>query len=547
MMVLDLRLYDVLMVSVTATSEDISRSYKKLALKYHPDKTNHDPELTEKFKVITNAYEVLRDPKLRQLYDSHGNEGLDGSALAADPGQGLRHPALAHTHVHVHSNVYAYDHANGAALFMTDADQIYDGDVPFLNPFGHSGFSDFHGHQYSYSNMPYSMSGQYLYETTMEPMNGPAPRTQKANTKKRGADIHHAFQVTLADMYYGKTVKFLLPRMKKCITCDGKGCFHPETCLLCDGTGLIIVHMGDRHASLQEECVCGECKGRGIAYDPYDICSKCDGGYLIEKEFVKVYILPGSKHGDLFILSGKGDEGVNIIPGDVIISLEEIPHPFLIRKGDDLYLEHSIDLKTSLTGGRIIIPNFIKDGEDLAVYINVHGDQKLNNSLHESIQKGEIVGIIDSNKPKLVKGLGMPINPLMKDGVHYQVGKDVSMREGSLLARGNLLVKFTIRLPTLAEFKSPEAFAELLRLLPGENLQHLKGNVFSEATLSNADPEPPSPSTIPLVENMPRSRRRSSLGTRTAQKRANSSVKSPENGQDSARKRSRAESAAPPT
>lgn len=536
-MVFDLHLYDVLMVSVTATSEEISRSYKKLALKYHPDKTNHDPELTERFKAITNAYEILRDLKLRLIYDTHGKDGLDGSALVADHGQAS---PPTQTHVHVHTDGYSYEHGNGIALFMVDADQIYDGDVPFLNPFGHSGVSDFHGHQYSYSNMPYSMNGHYLYEDNAASVNGPIPGAHGVNRKKRGSDIHHTFQVTLADMYFGKTAKFLLPRMKKCITCDGKGCFHPETCLLCDGTGSIIVHIGDRHASLQEECVCGECKGKGIAYDPYDLCSKCDGGFSIEKEFVKVYVLPGSRHGDLFILSGKGDEGFNIIPGDVIISLEEIPHPFMIRKGNDLYLEHSIDLKTSLTGGRIIVPDFLKVGDDLAIFINVHGNQNLNDSLHKSIGEGEVVGIIDSRKPKMVKGLGMPINPVMENGVHYQSCKDQSMKEVSSLEKGNLWVKFTIRMPTLADFKNNEAFLELMKLLPGENLEHSTANVFREASLCNMEPA----TTLegarrPSTNGYPRPASKTSLELKNGQKRRNSNVKSPEGVIDGTHKRSK--------
>lgn len=503
-MVLQTHLYDVLMVSVTATLEEISRSYKKLALKYHPDKTNHDPDLTEKFKAIANAYEVLRDTKLRQIYDMHGQEGLDGSALVASPQDfPLRSPSKHHHLPKHHPNGYGYDKRATYSLFIVDADPNFDGDVPFLNPFGHSGFSDFHGHLYSYNDMPYSMNDAHQYDSREDFTSGPAPRRQDDIPKERSVDIHHILKVTLADMYFGKTVKFLLPKMKKCSHCNGQGCMRPEVCLRCEGSGRVYVTMGDRHASLQENCICGECKGRGIAYDPYDVCQKCDNGYFVDKEYIKVYVLPGSKHGDLFVLSGKGDEGRDIIPGDVVISLEEIPHSFLIRKGDDLYMERDIDLRTALTGGRIVISNYLKEGHDVAVSINVHGQKELNDLIHESLHEGEVVGPIDSRNLKLVKGLGMPINPLMKKGVHYQVCKDFSMKDSSSLVRGDLCIRFNVIVPSLREFKDDKVFAKFIDLLPGSSIENPVGKIVKDAPLSNMQPEPHLDETQVLYPDLP--------------------------------------------
>lgn len=490
-MVFESHLYDVLMVSVTATSEEISRSYKKLALKYHPDKTNHNETLTEKFKDITNAYEILRDLKQRLIYDKHGKQGLESSALAADPGHTSRRPSFYQDiHSQMPSNGYGYEHSKVYSLFIVELDPMYDGDVPFLNPFGHSGFSDFHGHQFSYSNVPYSVNEQYPYDCDNGPVNDPGVASHAPAHKERGSDIHHTFQATLTDMYYGKTVKFLLPRMTKCVSCDGNGCLHPESCLRCGGSGRLTISMGDRHARLQETCVCGECRGRGIAFDPYDVCDKCEGGYRPEKESVKVYILPGSKHGDSFVLGGKGDEGPHIIPGDVIISLEEIAHPFLVRKGDDLYMDHDIDLKTALCGGVIIIPNYLKEGEDLSVSVNVHGHKNINDSLHLAVHQGEIVGTIDSRNPKMVKGLGMPINPLMKNGIHYQTCKDLSMRDSSSLIRGDLIITFHVKLPSISDLGSEKRLAALLKLLPGASIQQSDKKLFRECSLSNMPPLP---------------------------------------------------------
>lgn len=81
-MVLETYLYDLLAVSPSASGDEIGRAYKKVALKYHPDKTNHDPELTEKFKEATRAYEILREPHTRSVYDAYGVDGLDGTAAS---------------------------------------------------------------------------------------------------------------------------------------------------------------------------------------------------------------------------------------------------------------------------------------------------------------------------------------------------------------------------------------------------------------------------------------------------------------------------------
>lgn len=489
-MVLETYLYDVLMVSVTATPEEISKSYKRLALKYHPDKTNHDPALTDKFKAVTNAYEILRDRELRLIYDTHGQSGLDSAALAAEQHHGHTPPAT--TQIPSNANRYGYNAPNIYEPFIIDSGPLYDEDVPFLNPFGHSGYPNYHDHSYSYKEMPYSMNETYHQNFGDKYPGGPAPQSHEGITKKRGADIHHTFQVTLADMYFGKTVKFLLPRMKTCTNCDGQGCKHPETCLRCEGSGRIIltIEKATLNARLSDSIVCEECKGRGIAFDPYDICDQCDDGYVIKKESVKVYILPGSKHGDRFVLEGKGDEGRDIVPGDVVICLEEIPHAFLVRKGDDLYFERDIDLKMAMTGGRIIISNYLKEGEDLAVFLNVHGEKPLNDSLHPCIDKGEIVGPIDSKSPKVVKGLGMPINPSMKNGLHVQTCKHFTMKDNSSLLRGDLCITFKVLTPSLKDFADPATFAKIISLLPGTIMENPTGRVYANKSLSNMPPEP---------------------------------------------------------
>lgn len=95
---------------------------------------------------------------------------------------------------------------------------------------------------------------------------------------------------------------------------------------------------------------------------------------MVAEELVKVYFRPRSKNGVSFISGSEDEEGRNIILSDVVIVFEEISRSFLVCKGDDLYLERNLDLKTALTEGRIILRNFLKEAENLAIYKNVYGD-----------------------------------------------------------------------------------------------------------------------------------------------------------------------------
>lgn len=437
-MVLDTHLYDLLSVPVTASLEEITKSYKKLALRYHPDKTNHDPVLTEKFKDATRAYEILKDLSQRQVYDVYGEKGLDGS-MPTTSSAGFGGAAN-------FNGAFSCDQA--LSLFtqiFSDMNSVFRGAPPSFNgPFPNCGFPP----QGTQKNVV------------------PAPADPNRNKPRRGADIHHTFNVTLADMYYGKVVKFQLPRTTTCTLCHGYGCFNPRKCRVCDGGGRVVITVANAFLTFQEMRSCSACRGTGTYCNKKDKCPLCSDGYLTTKKIVKVNILPGSKDGDKCVLRGQSDEGKNIIPGDLVIHLKEVPHKSLVRRFNDLYLEQDIDLRTALLGGMIMVPDFIKEGQNLQIMINSHGQNSLNDPIDVSISKGEVVGTINQGSVKIVKGLGMPINKSIKNDTYLQNDETSDNIHNQPSHKGDLFIRFNVQIPTLSQFTKLEDMALLSQILP---------------------------------------------------------------------------------
>lgn len=461
-MVYETNLYDILTVPVTATVEEITKSYKRLALKYHPDKTNHNPVLTEKFKDVTRAYEILKDPRQREAYDAYGPDGLDGTAAAAQA-SGRQKWAQA-------QNANAFGGTFGLqqsmfGLIFEDVNSMFMGGMPFSGSLIHFNVGP--------------MRGEGVTRQVH-----PAPAERGMNAKKQGSHIHHKFKVSLADMYYGKVTRFQLPKTTMCMVCNGQGCFHPKTCRECKGSGRVIVVTMSQFSKIQELSLCGACHGTGTFCEKSDKCDNCENGYLLEKKILTVNILPGCRDGDKCILRGEADEGKNIIPGDVVIHLEEVPHPFLTRRYNDLYMDCKIDLKTALLGGRIVINDFVRTGEDVVVSINTHGNVRLNDSINASINQGEVVGTINLDEPKLIKGLGMPVNNLIQNGTYFQASAK-TMEDSSQFRRGDLYIRFKVELPTIDQFANESDLISLLNVLPGKNVQESFGTVAWEHPLSN--------------------------------------------------------------
>lgn len=353
-MVKDTKYYDLLESSPDATEADLKKAYRKLALKYHPDK---NPDAGDKFKDLSHAYEVLSDPQKRQIYDQYGEEGLSNDGMGG-------------------GGVSAED------LFS----QLFGGGM-----FG-----------------------------------GGGRRNQQSGPRK-GRDIAHGLKVTLQDLYLGKTSKLGLQKNVICSKCQGRGGKEGavQTCKTCNGAGIkrIIRQMGPMMQELQQPCP--DCRGEGQTIREKDKCKNCNGKKVVsEKKVLEVHIDKGMRDGQKISFPDEGDQFPGIIPGDIVIQLEEQPHPQFKRRGDDLYYEAKIDLLTALAGGQFNIQ---------------HLDERV---LIVTILPGEV---IKPGELKAILGEGMP-----------------SLRHHD---QGNLYVKFDVDFPP-PNWTTPEQILALEQILP---------------------------------------------------------------------------------
>ncbi len=344
-------LYEILNVDRSAGKADIKKAYHKAALANHPDKVaEEDRETAEvKFKAASQAYEILSDEEKRHLYDTHGMSAFDGSRGPGGMGAG------------------------------PDLDDI-------LNMFGMGG------------GMP-GMGG-------MPGFGGPGgPRRPK-----RSPNEEQKYEVSLEDLYRGKTVKFASTKNVICSLCKGSGGKEkakPKECATCKGQGFrqVLRQMGPM---LTHETVeCGSCNGEGSVYNPKDKCKKCKGKKTTEeRKQLEIYIPRGAREGEKIVLEGEADQVPGASePGDIIFHLAELPHEVFQRAGNDLSAKLEITLAEALTGfhrvvlkhldGRGIEMNHPNEGGKIlrpGQYLKIRGEGM---PYKKSDAKGDLYLIVD--------------------------------------------------------------------------------------------------------------------------------------------------------
>ena len=275
---------------------------------------------------------------------------------------------------------------------------------------------------------------------------------QRPTGPRKGKDVQHAIKVSLEDLYNGKTTKLSLRKSVLCSKCEGKGGKDGAVreCTNCHGTGRKTILRQTGIMIQQIESICNECQGEGEIINSKDRCKTCNGKKILEeKKVLEVFIEKGMKHGQEIRFPGEGDQGPKIIPGDVIIVLEEREHDLFLRKGSDLYYKAKIDLLTALAGGSFYVE---------------HLD---NRYLHVQILPGEV---IRPGMEKQITGEGMP---------EYKRPFD----------KGNLYVSFEVEFPP-NNFTTPENLKKLESILPprmARTAPHGMTHV-DEAVLSDIDP-----------------------------------------------------------
>lgn len=293
--------YEILGVEKTASDDEIKKAYRKQALKYHPDRNPGDKAAEEKFKEAAEAYEVLSDPQKRQRYDQFGHAGVSGAA----GGGGFQ--------------------GAGMEFSMEDIFSRF-GDI-FGGHFG--GFGGFGG----------SSSGGQRYN--------------------RGSDLRVKVRLTLQEIANGVEKKIKVNKYVTCSHCGGTGAQSPQdvtTCPTCHGTGHVTRVQQTILGMMQTQTVCPTCNGEGKTITKK--CTFCNGeGVVRQDEVISINIPAGVGEGMQLSLKGKGNAarrgGTN---GDLLVIIEEEPHPYLVRDGNDLVYNLLLPFTTAALGGSVEVP-----------------------------------------------------------------------------------------------------------------------------------------------------------------------------------------------
>ena len=290
--------YKILGVERTATADEIKRAYKKVAIKYHPDRNPGDKEAEEKFKQAAQAYDVLRDPDKRARYDQFGAAGVDGAAGG-------------------------FGGFGAGGMDLNDIFRNF-GDI-FGGAFG--GFGGFGGGR-----------GQRQY---------------------RGSDMRMKVRLTLEEISTGVTKKFKVRKDITCNECHGTGCVSghsPETCPTCHGQGYVIQSRRSFLGMMQTQEVCPNCHGEGTVIK--HTCSHCHGeGVTSGEEIVEIKIPAGVAEGMVVNVPGKGNAAKHGgVPGDIQVLIQEEPHKDFIRDATDLIYNLLLTVSQAALGDTIDIP-----------------------------------------------------------------------------------------------------------------------------------------------------------------------------------------------
>jgi len=291
--------YEILGVNRDASDDDIKKSYRKLAMKHHPDRNPDSKEAEDKFKEAKEAYEMLSDPEKRRAYDAYGHAGVNPQ-MGGGPGG-------------------------------------FSGQGGFSDAFG-----DIFGEIFGGANGRGGRSaggGQQVY---------------------RGSDLRYNMEITLEQAARGTETKIRIPALEECEVCHGTGAkpgTSAKTCGTCGGVGQVRMQQG--FFSIQQTCP--TCHGTGkVIPDP---CKACDGvGRVKKHKTLSVKIPSGVDDGDRIRLTGEGEAGVNGgPPGDLYVVVQLKAHAVFQREGADLHCEMPISFSMAALGGEINIPTL--DGE----------------------------------------------------------------------------------------------------------------------------------------------------------------------------------------
>lgn len=295
--------YEILGVERNASDADIKRSYRKLALKYHPDKNPDNKEAEAKFKEAAEAYEVLSNAEKRQRYDRFGHAGVRGNG------------------------------AGGGAGFQ-DINDIF------------SAFSDIFGSSGSIFDEVFGGGGR--------------GRSRARRSGRPGGDLRIKLPLTLEDISEGVEKKIKVRKFVQCEPCTGSGAEAGKegysTCPTCQGAGEVRQVTRSVFGQFVNVQACPGCQGEGRIIN--DRCKSCNGeGRIKGEETITITVPPGVLEGNYLTLRGAGNAGVRGGSiGDLRVEIEEVPHEHFSREGLEIYYDLYISFPEAALGTEVEVP-----------------------------------------------------------------------------------------------------------------------------------------------------------------------------------------------
>ena len=359
--------YGILGVKKNASQDDIRKAFRKLARKYHPDVNPGDKKAEERFKDISEANDVLSDPKKRKIYDQLGfySDNIDPAAAEA----------------------YARGGGFGAGGFGAGPHQSGGGASQGFD-FGGFDFSDFSG----------GGAGRQAgggFRDIFSSIFGGGRGAGVQHAPQPGTDLEYQVNIGFWDAIRGTVLRLNITRQDTCSNCGGKGMVGtPTTCPQCGGSGQISQSSG----RMKFNVPCPRCGGAGKVQN---VCPVCHGDGVVERaEPLEVRVKAGTRDGQRIRIGGKGNAGSDGgPPGDLYIIIRIGEHPVFRREGDDIHVPIPITAMEAALGARIEVPT-IDGRSQLRVPPGTQSGQKLRlrekgvpSATKEGVRGDEIVEI----------------------------------------------------------------------------------------------------------------------------------------------------------
>lgn len=374
----DTSYYDILGVDKSANADEIKKAYKKMAIKYHPDRNPGDAEAEEKFKEAAEAYNVLSDPDKRARYDQFGKEGVNGAG----------------------------GFGGGGGFGGFDINDILNS--VFGQGFDFGGFGGFGG----------GGGGRQV---------------------NRGGDLRLKVRLTLEEIANGCSKKFKVKKQVTCPECGGSGSekgHNAETCPDCQGRGFIVRQARSIFGMMQQQVACPRCQGEGTIITHR--CPNCHGeGTVSGEEVVEVNIPAGVQEGMVLNVSGKGHAAKrNGVAGDIQVLIAEEPHEDFIRDENDLIYNLLLTVSQAALGDSVEVPTIggkarvnIKPGTQPGTRMRLRGKGLPSvNSYGYSSGRGDIVINISVYIPENLSKDEKHAFEAMKDSPNLQAKKSIKDR-----------------------------------------------------------------------------------------------------------------------